>query len=55
MGYGVTGIDQNMVGLPYRPFLDWTGKSGNFFEFSVMFIWAFSHCSSGLGLLSFFF
>jgi hypothetical protein len=30
MGHGVAGIGQNTIGLPYRPFLDWTGKSGNF-------------------------
>jgi hypothetical protein len=29
-GYSVAGIDRNTVGLPYRPFSDWLGKSGNF-------------------------
>jgi hypothetical protein len=30
MIYGVTGIDRNTVGLPYRLFSNWTGKSSNF-------------------------
>jgi hypothetical protein len=46
-GYGVAEIGRNTVGLPYRPFLDWAGKSGNFSDFL--------HCLSGLDLLSFFF
>jgi hypothetical protein len=29
-GYSVAGIGRNTVGLSYRPFLDWSGKSGNF-------------------------
>jgi hypothetical protein len=39
-GYDVAGIGRNMVRLPYRPFSDWPGKSGNFPDFL--------HCSSGL-------
>jgi hypothetical protein len=40
MGYDVMGTGRNIVGLSYRPFLDWTGKFGNFLDFP--------HCSSGL-------
>jgi hypothetical protein len=29
-GYGVVGIDRNTVGVAYRPFSDWPGKSDNF-------------------------
>jgi hypothetical protein len=39
-GYDVTGIDRNTVRLPYRLFLDWPRKFGNFLNFS--------HCSSRL-------
>jgi hypothetical protein len=46
-GYGVAGNGWNTVGLPYRPFLDWARKFGNFPDFP--------HCSTGMGLLSFFF
>jgi hypothetical protein len=38
MGYGAVGIGPNTVGLPYRSFLDWVGKSSNFSDFM--------HCSS---------
>jgi hypothetical protein len=38
--YDVAEIGRNTVGLPYRPFSDWTGKFGNFLDFP--------HCSSGL-------
>jgi hypothetical protein len=31
-GYGVAGIGRNTVGLLYCPFLDWSGKSGNFLD-----------------------
>jgi hypothetical protein len=51
MGYGVTGIGWNTVGLSYRPFFDWPGKSANFSDlfrisrtvhlsFLALFIWA---------------
>jgi hypothetical protein len=47
MGYGVAGNGWNMVGLSYRPFSDWAGKSGNFLDFRTvhlgfpsLFIWA---------------
>jgi hypothetical protein len=50
-GYGVVRIGRNTVGLPYRLFLDWAGKSGNFpdlsrisrtvhLSFPALFIWA---------------
>jgi hypothetical protein len=29
-GYGIMRIGRNMVALPYRLFLDWVRKSGNF-------------------------
>jgi hypothetical protein len=29
IGYGVTGIDRNMIGFSYRLFLDWTEKFDN--------------------------
>jgi hypothetical protein len=45
-GYGVMRIDRNTVGLSYRPFSDWVGKSGNFLDFL--------HCSSRLGPAIFF-
>jgi hypothetical protein len=65
-GYGGAGIGRNTVGLVYRSFLDWAGKSDNFSDlsrishtvylgFPALFIWDFPHCSSRLDLLSFFF
>jgi hypothetical protein len=36
----VVRIDQNTIGLSYRPFLDWVKKSSNFSDFL--------HCSSEL-------
>jgi hypothetical protein len=39
-GYGIAGNDRNTVGLSYRPFLNWAGKSSNFSDLL--------YCSSGL-------
>jgi hypothetical protein len=39
-GYGIAGNDRNTVGLSYRPFLNWAGKSSNFPDLL--------YCSSGL-------
>jgi hypothetical protein len=46
MEYGVAGNGRNTVGLPYRLFLDWVGKFGNFSDshtvhlgFLALFIW----------------
>jgi hypothetical protein len=43
----VVRIDQNTIGLSYRPFLDWVKKSSNFSDFCTvhlnffaLFIWA---------------
>jgi hypothetical protein len=53
-GYGVAGIDWNTVGLLYRLFFNCSGKFCNFPDSRTVHL-AFLHCSSGPGLLCFFF